>query len=111
LLMLILPLLKKVFQSLITMTDLLSFILVSCPSRSLSLSLSLSLLPWVPSDYPCRLGQTGAQRVPLGLGSERDHSSNWATALSKMSKGLHWTFTSQVVSEGTHRVAASLGSE
>ena len=49
--------------------------------------------------------------MPLGLGSERDHSSNWATALSKMSKGLHWTFTSQVVSEDLHRVAASLGSE
>ena len=29
----------------------------------------------------------------------------------KVSEGLHWTFIHQVVSEGLHRVAASLGSE
>jgi hypothetical protein len=51
--MLILPLLNKVFQSLISMIDLLSFFVSLLPP-----TLSLSLLAWVPADCPCRAGET-----------------------------------------------------
>jgi hypothetical protein len=50
---------------------------------------SLTPFPWIPADYPCSSGQTGAQLVPLGLGSVREHSSHWSTVLPRS----EWKFT------------------
>ena len=89
LLMLILSLLNKVFQILISMIDLLSFFL-----SLVTPILSLSPLLWVLTDYPCSSRQTGTQRVPLGLGCVRDHSLKWATALSKSEWSISLDFDS-----------------
>jgi hypothetical protein len=118
LLMLILGLLNKAFRA-------WSAWLTCFHSSCVFPSHSLTALLWVPADYPCRSGQTGTQSVALGLGSERDHSSHWATALSKSERRLtlnppflkNWMkvhigpLPPQEASEGLHRVTASLGSE
>ena len=103
--MLILPLLKKVFQSLINMIDLLSFFM------SLSLPLSLS-----PALCPQRLSlHVPAKLVPsvcLWVWGLRETTLCIVPLLyHKVSEGLPWTFTGHVVSEGLPWITASLVSE
>jgi len=63
---------------------------LTCSHSSSLLSPPLSLLPWIPTYYPWSSRQTGAQHDLLGLGSERDHSSHWGTALSKSEWRFAW---------------------
>jgi hypothetical protein len=78
--MLILPLLNKVVQSLISMIDLLSFFVFLVPP-TLSFPCPGSWLI-----IPAGRGKLVSSMWPLSFGSERDQSSHWVSA----SPGSEW---------------------